>query len=63
MYYHRVGTKQAEDVLIYKDETQPEWMFDAEVTNDGKFLLICKAKDCDHINLLSYVDISKGGKK
>lgn len=58
VYYHRVGTKQEEDVCVYKDESQPDWMFDAEVTNDGKFVLIGTRKDCNHVNLLSYVDIT-----
>jgi len=33
-------------------------MFDGSVTNDGKYLLICASKDCNHINLLSYCDLT-----
>lgn len=32
-------------------------MFDATVSNDGRYLLIGTAKDCDRKNLLSYADI------
>lgn len=58
VYYHRVGTKQEEDVLVYMDESEPDWMFDAEVTNDGKNVLIGVRKDCNAINLLYYVDLT-----
>lgn len=34
-------------------------MFDATVSNDGQYVLIGAAKDCDRKNLLSYVDISQ----
>lgn len=33
-------------------------MFDAEVTNDGKYMLITVAKDTNQINLLYYVDLT-----
>lgn len=56
--YHRVGTKQEDDVLIYKDDSEPDWMFDAEVTNDGKYLLICTRRDTNRINLAQYADIT-----
>lgn len=58
VFYHRLGTKQEADVLIYKNDAEPDWMFDATVTNDGKYVLFGTAKDCDHKNLLSYADIS-----
>jgi len=58
VYYHRVGTKQEEDVLVYMDEKQEEWMFDAQVSNDGKFLLFDVRKDCNEINLLYYVELT-----
>jgi prolyl oligopeptidase len=58
LYYHRVGTKQEEDTLVYEDPTQPLWMFDGTVTNDGKYLLIGVAKDTNRVNLLYYVDLT-----
>lgn len=63
IYYHRVGTKQEEDTLVYEDLTQPEWMFDATVTNDGKYMLIGVAKDTNRINLLYYVDLTSDENK
>jgi len=40
IYYHRVGTKQLEDELIYEDNKHPEWGFGAQVTDDDEFLII-----------------------
>lgn len=59
VFYHRVGTKQSDDVLIYQDKSQPVWMFDASVTNDGKYLLLDIRKDCDDLGLLSYADLDQ----
>ncbi len=40
LYYHRVGTKQSEDVLVYERKDQKEWGFDGKVTDDGGYLII-----------------------
>ncbi len=40
LYYHRVGTPQSEDVLVFRRADQPEWGFDGEVTEDGRYLVI-----------------------
>ena len=40
LYYHRLGTPQAEDVLVYERQDQPEWDLTARVTDDGRYLVI-----------------------
>ncbi|MBL0920793.1 MAG: S9 family peptidase [Phycisphaerales bacterium] len=40
LYYHRLGTDQSEDVLVYKRPDQPEWGFSSGVTEDGDYLII-----------------------
>jgi len=40
IYYHKVGTSQSEDVLVYEDTAHPEWSFHASVTDDEKFLIL-----------------------
>ncbi len=40
MFYHRVGTAQAEDVLVYERKDHDKWGFGGIVTDDGKFLTI-----------------------
>src|SRR5256712_12876004 len=36
LYYHRLGTDQAQDVLVYERPDQPDWGMNAEVTDDGR---------------------------
>ena len=40
MYYHRVGTPQTEDVLVYERPDQPNWSMGGEVSDDGRYLVI-----------------------
>ena len=40
LYYHRMGTPQAEDRLVYERPDQKEWGFNGEVTEDGRYLVI-----------------------
>jgi prolyl oligopeptidase len=40
LYYHRLGQPQAEDVLVYERPDQPKWGITAEVTDDGRYLLV-----------------------
>ena len=39
--YHRLGTPQSADVLVYWRPEHPEWLYGAEVTEDGRWLVIC----------------------
>lgn len=36
VWFHRVGTPQADDVLVWEQPDQPDWGFSATVTEDGK---------------------------
>jgi len=40
LYYHRLGSGQEEDVLVYERPDQPEWGFNARVSDDGNYLVI-----------------------
>ena len=40
VYYHKVGTPQSEDLIIYDRKDQPDWLFDTQVTDDGTFAII-----------------------
>ncbi|MEM1427387.1 MAG: S9 family peptidase, partial [Cyanobacteria bacterium P01_H01_bin.130] len=52
LYYHRLGTPQSEDVLIYHRPDQKEWGFSGSVTEDGKYLIISVWQGTDPKNLL-----------
>ncbi|HEY9604253.1 MAG TPA: S9 family peptidase, partial [Allocoleopsis sp.] len=57
LYYHKVGTLQSEDILIYQRSDQKEWMFGAGVTEDGRYLIISIDRGTDPKNLIFYKDL------
>ena len=58
LFYHRLGTPQSEDVLIYDRPDQKEWGFGGSVTEDGRYLIISVWKGTDPNNLVFYKDLS-----
>jgi prolyl oligopeptidase len=38
--FHRLGTPQESDALIYERPDEPEWGFGAKVTEDGRYLIV-----------------------
>jgi len=57
LYYHRLGTAQSEDELVYERPDRKEWMFAAEVSEDGRYLLISVSQGTDPRNLVFYQDL------
>lgn len=47
VFYHRVGTPQSEDELVYERPDEPEWGFGADVSEDGKYLVLTIWKGTD----------------
>jgi prolyl oligopeptidase len=57
LYYHRIGTKQSEDVLVLEEPEHPAWMFGAEVSDDGDYLVVSVSESTDPVNRLYYIDL------
>ncbi|HEY9666526.1 MAG TPA: prolyl oligopeptidase family serine peptidase, partial [Coleofasciculaceae cyanobacterium] len=57
LYYHKLGTPQSEDILIYHRPDQKEWMFSGGVTEDGRYLIISVSMGTDPRNLIFYKDL------
>ena len=56
VYYHELGTDQAEDKLIFRDEEKPEPNHYCTVTEDEKYLILYAALGTDGYELL-YKDL------
>ena len=44
LYYHKIGTPQTQDELIYENKDHKDWLFGATVTEDGAYLVISRLK-------------------
>lgn len=63
LYYHRLGTSQSEDILIYHRPDQKEWGFSGGVTEDGRYLIISVWLGSDPKNLIFYKDLQNPDSK
>ena len=57
IYYHRAGTPQSQDTLIYERKDLPRWYMDGVVTEDGRYLLITLAEGAENRNRLYFADL------
>ena len=63
LYYHVVGTAQADDVLVYSRPDHEEWGYGAQVTEDGRYLIIRVRIGTDPKVSVFYQRIPKGTAK
>ena len=61
VYFHKLGTAQAEDALIYRDPTLECVQYTARVSADGRFLLLSIDWEARIANRLYYRPIESGG--
>lgn len=57
LFFHQLGTSQADDRLIYERPDHKEWGFDARVSDNSKYLVIHIWQGTDIRNLLFYQDL------
>jgi prolyl oligopeptidase len=57
VYYHRLGSDQAADLLVYERPDQPDWGMQAEVTDDGRYAVLHVWLGTDRRNRIYYVDL------
>ena len=61
VYFHRIGTAQDADALVYERPDQPDWGFGADVTEDGRFLLVYQHEGTDPRNRIYVQDLEEQG--
>jgi prolyl oligopeptidase len=57
IYYHRLGTPQSDDVLIYQRLDHPQWIVNASVSDDGRYVFIRTYRGADNNNQLHFIDL------
>ncbi|HSU84116.1 MAG TPA: prolyl oligopeptidase family serine peptidase [Thermoanaerobaculia bacterium] len=63
LYYHRIGTPQSADELVYQRPDSKEMGFIAAVTEDGRYLIIQAWKGTETENGVFYKDLQQPGSK
>ena len=57
LYFHRIGTPQSEDTLIYERRDHKDWGFHGHPTEDGRYLVITVTRGTDPKNAVVYRDL------
>ncbi len=61
LYFHRLGEAQEQDRLVYERPDQKEWGFEAEVSDDDRYLVLTVWQGTEVRNRLFYLDLETGG--
>jgi prolyl oligopeptidase len=59
LYFHKLGTPQSDDVIVYERPDNKEYFIGAGVTEDGKYLIINVGKGTSPKNMVYFKDLSK----
>jgi prolyl oligopeptidase len=57
--YHRIGTKQSDDIVCARFPDEPEWMGHADISDCGNYVLMTINNSCEPVNQLWYYDLRK----
>ncbi len=55
--FHKIGTKQEDDVIIYERKDQPNWNIGGGVTEDGTYLILNLQEGTERKNRVFYRDL------
>ena len=58
VYFHKLGTPQSADTLIYERTDEPDWILNADVTEDGRYLLLYQYEGTEPKNRIFVRDLS-----
>ena len=57
VYFHRLGTDQNEDTLVYATESEPDLNHIAQVSNDGRWLVVTSSSGTDDRYRVTLIDL------
>lgn len=59
LYFHKLGTPQSQDELVYERKDHKDWNFSGQVSEDGRFLIIHVSQGSNPKNQIFYKDLTK----
>ena len=62
VYYHKLGAPQSSDRVIFDDNSHPDWLYRANVSDDGTFLIITVFQGTDSRTRVYYIFLDNARK-
>ncbi len=59
IWHHRLGTPQDSDELVYARPDEPDWLFGAEVSDDGRHLVLSIREGTSDDNRIHLLDLGR----
>ena len=59
LFFHRLGTAQSDDTLVYARSENPDWFIEAAVSDDGRYLIIRSSLGTDERNAVAVQDLTR----
>lgn len=59
LYFHKLGTPQSDDALIYERRDHKDWGFHGHVSEDGRWLIVTITEGTDPKSRVYYRDLTK----
>jgi len=63
IYFHKLGSPQSDDVLIYEDPANPKLYYDVDVTEDERYAILSISQGAASHNKIYYKDLTKPDQK
>ena len=57
LFFHKLGTPQSQDTLVYERKDHKDWQFGSSVSDDGRYLIITVSKGTDDKYRVLYQDL------
>ncbi|MEP9357804.1 prolyl oligopeptidase family serine peptidase [Sphingomonas sp. KR3-1] len=57
LYFHALGTPESADRLVYETPDQPKWSHYAQITDDGRWLVITTSEGTDDRYRITLIDL------
>uniref|UniRef100_A0A3Q2EA85 Prolyl endopeptidase n=1 Tax=Cyprinodon variegatus TaxID=28743 RepID=A0A3Q2EA85_CYPVA len=59
LFYHVIGTKQSEDILVAEFPDHPKWHSSVTISDDGRYAVLSITEGCEPVNQLWYCDLQE----
>ena len=62
LYFHKLGTPQSADYVVYERPDNKEYFSGGEISEDGRWLIITVGKGTENMNMVYFKDLKKSSR-